>query len=265
MKRWLFALGLLFASSLAAPSASDTRVPSLKEARELLAVVCPGAFGTDGKLASCHPCPAFIKAGGEDTFTLETVAYGHFLNRHETDAILDFSGCEPHAANFGGSVILRWKGLTNWSFVRFEEGLRTDDCLKYRTRDGHDLLVCQPYYANMGFEIEGQSVLDFGGPKLVNTGLVTLTSNSGQCMDPKFNRFEILERERIDLDRDGRPDLRLEIFESHWTAPSTWKCGDEVPFPAGTRHRLEFIFDKSRFKPTPATAKLVTYLEKFGN
>lgn len=163
MKRRLSAIGLSFASGTAAPSPSDTRTPTCKQASDLLAVACPGRFSLNGRGARCRPCPAFIDAGCEDAFNLETAAYGRFLGRAETEAMLDFSGGEPHGANLGGTLILRSKGLTNWALVRFEEAVRTNDCLKYCAADGHGLLVRQTFYANMGYGIEG-----LGGSDLVD-------------------------------------------------------------------------------------------------
>lgn len=250
--------------TVSAAPASDTHAPGLKEANELLQAVCKGQSGRDQDGAFCRPCPKFVEDGLEGRLTFSSVVYGRFLSARETNAVLDFNGCEAHVNNFGGSVILRWKGDTNWSFVRYEPGNRTNDCLKYRERDGHDFLVCRTFYANMGVSIEGIGVQDLrasaqGGP------LVSLTSNDEVCIDPARNHFEIITFERADVNRDGLRDLRLVITEAHTTVPKTWSCGDPVTFPTAVSHRLEFVFDGAQFRATPATARLVKRLEKYGN
>jgi hypothetical protein len=248
----------------AAAPANDAREPTAKQAQELLSAVCKNqtGLGTDGSY--CKPCPKFTSFadGLNEVFVLNTVLFGKFFNARQTQALLDFRGCEAHATNFGGTVILRWEGLTNWSFVRYEAGNRTSDCLKYRASDGHDLLVCRGYYANMGFEIQGFGVLNYAR-KAGDVNLVTLTSNGGQCMDPKFNRFEVQGVERRDLNRDGRSDLRVVVGESHYTAPKTFRCGDPVVWGPVRRLTLDFVFDGLNFKPTPSTAPLVKYLGGF--
>jgi hypothetical protein len=250
----------------AAAPANDAREPTARQAQELLSAVCKNQIGIGNGGAFCKPCPKFVSAasgaGLDESFVLNTVLFGKFFNSRQTHALLDFRGCEAHANNFGGTVILRWEGLTNWSFVRYEPGNRTDDCLKYRARDGYDLLVCRGYYAHMGFEIEGFGVLNYAR-KAGDANLVTLTSNGGQCMNPKFNRFEVQGVERRDLNRDGRPDLRVVVGESHYTAPKSFRCGDPVVWGPVERLTLDFVFDGLNFKPTPTTVPLVKYLGGF--
>ena len=259
----LMMFGVLSAS--AASPTSDSKEPTAKQAQELLNAVCKNQTGIGNDGAYCKPCPKFTSLADSlnEEFVLNTVVFGKFFNARQTHALLDFRGCEAHVTNFGGTVILRWEGLTNWSFVRYEPGNRTNQCLKYRARDGHDLLVCRGYYGNMGYEIEGFGVQDYARNPVPADNLLNLTSNGGQCMDPKYHRFEVQGVERRDLNRDGRPDLRVVVGESHYTAPKTFTCGDPIPWGPVKRLTLEFVFDGLNLKPTPATAPIMKYLETF--
>ena len=250
-------LGSLALAQEAKP-ARDSRAPTAKEAAELLAVVCPGA--SQGN--ACKPCPAFTSFKGEDdALTLSAVTYGRFSDAKATDAILNLSGCEPHVNNFGGSVRLRWQGLTNWKFLEYSPGDRANDCLKFPLRDGREALVCSSYYANMGVEIEGLGMTDYAKAK-GSQFLMSVSSNLGQCFDRQLQEVRIGRFARRDLNRDGRPDLEVEVSEARATAPKNWKCEDgEAKMPVATRHRLEFYWDGVKFTPSAKTRALLPGIE----
>ena len=270
-KTWLIlALVFGFGSGVAGLDNSRSRIPNAKEVAELLAVICAGSrIKTEN--SSCSPCPEKVGDGNTDAMKLETVLYGHFLNAKETNAIIDVSGCEPHANNYGGTLVLRWKGLTRWQFVRYEAGARSNDCLKYAARvgrdQGRDLRVCRQYYSQMGFTVETFGLFDdtLEPPQQTysNRDLVTMTSNSGQCSDPKLNEFEVLGVERRNLNRDGRLDLRLRVSERHAQLSKGAECNETPVWGAVKTLTLEFLFDGATFKATPATKPIVKYLEGF--
>ncbi len=242
---------------------------NLKAARELMPVLCEAgksAFVEKTKkntFLRCNPCPSFTGfAGDGESLSLTNVIFAKPLRKSETLAIMDVSGCEPHVTNFGGTVLLRWLGLTKWAFVRYDAGRRTDDCLKFSGRDGLDRLVCQNGYGNQGFNTQGVTLENFA-PKQEGVDLLRVASNAGQCFDDKLYDFEILSMLARDLNRDGRKDLLLEVRERHFAAPKNWNCGDDVPWGTSKLHTLEFMFDGLRFTPNKRTAALVAYFKKF--
>jgi hypothetical protein len=189
--------------------------------------------------------------------------YGRFLGVGETNAIMDMQGCEPHANNFGGTMILRWRGLTNWEFLRYEPGVRSGDCLKYATKAGHDLRVCQTFWGGMGYTIEGFGLYDYTRKSVPSDDLVTITSNSDQCTEPNLNDFNILKVERPNINRDNRPDLRIQVSERHAQLPKAGECSDKLQWGTVKKLVLEFLFDGTKFVPTPATKPIVKYLNGF--
>jgi hypothetical protein len=260
----MIALLIAFGSSLvdsssAAPDNSRSRLPTTKEVAELLPVACAGAK-INLESRSCTPCPEQLF---EDSRVFSSVMYGRFLSAGETNAIMDMQGCEPHANNFGGTMILRWRGLTNWEFVRYEPGVRSGDCLKYGTKAGHDVRVCQSFWGGMGFTIEGFAVYDDTRKSVPSDGLVTITSNSDQCTDPKLNDFHILKVDRVNINRDNRPDLRIQVSERHAQLSKAGECNDTLQWGPVKKLVLEFLFDGAKFVPTPATKPLVKYLNGF--
>ena len=252
-------------SSVAAPDNSRSRVPSAKEAQELLKVICKGS-SIDANARSCTPCPSKVygsNAASAEGMLLTSVMYGKFLSKNETNAILDVQDCEPHVNNFGGSVYLRWKGLTNWEFVRYDAGSRSNDCVKYAARAGHDVRICAGFYAQMGYTIQSFFFADDTRKSSSADWLVTITSNAGQCMDPKLNEFELVRYVSRDLNGDQRPDLRLQVTERHATLPVQGECSDAINWSAKKTLTLDFLFDGAKFVPTPATKPIVKYLEGF--
>jgi hypothetical protein len=255
----LMALVVAFGSSVAAPDNSRSRVPSSKEVAELLPVVCAGSK-INFEERSCTPCPDQLF---EDSQVFSSIMYGRFLGVGETNAFMDMQGCEPHANNFGGTMILRWRGLTNWEFLRYEPGVRSGDCLKYATKAGHDVRVCQSFWGGMGFTIEGFGLYDYTRKAAPSDDLVTITSNGEQCLDPKLNDFNILKVDRPNINRDNRLDLRIQVSERHAQLPKAGECGDKLQWGPVKKLTLEFLFDGLKFVPTPATKPLVKYLNGF--
>jgi hypothetical protein len=268
VKKLLVVLALVFGFSLssAGPDDSRSRIPNAKEVAELLPVICTGSR-IKNENSSCSPCPKKMGDGNTDAMKLETVLYGHFLGAQETNAILDVSGCEAHANNYGGTLILRWYGLRNWKFVRYEPGARSNDCLKYAARGGRDLRVCRQYYTQMGFTIETFGLFDdtLEPPQqsFANLDLVTITSNSGQCMNPNLNEFEFTSVERRDLNRDGRPDLRLRVSEKHAQWSKGAACNETPVWGLVKTLTLEFLFDGRTFNAAPVTKPILKYLNGF--
>ncbi len=270
-KIWLilvFVLGFgstLIYSVRAAPDNSRSRVPTAKEMKELLPIICADS-SINANQRSCTPCPQKLMEspnGFFETLTVTHVQYGRFLSAKETNAMLDVQGCEPHANNFGGTVILRWKDLTKWEFVRYEPGERSSDCHRFAARAGHDVRVCQTYYGGMGYTIEGFGLYDSTRKSLSGDGLFTITSNSGQCDTPTLDEFEIVSVERRDLNRDGRPDLQFRISERHAKTPKADGCAGTFDWSPKKTLTLEFLFDGTKFVPTPATKPLIKYLNGF--
>ncbi len=77
------------------------------------------------------------------------VTRGSFTSRAAVEALADYEGCEPHAGNFGGSVLLRRRGV-GWERVAFLPGLRSATCLRLPRSDGADALVCYSSWSGQG-------------------------------------------------------------------------------------------------------------------
>jgi|GEM_PF-1198676 len=247
----------LFAPALAASHSSQK--PTLKQAKELMAGVCSSGATT----GACSPCPGFADSGFDDGMTLEAVTYGKFLKGKDTYALLDLSGCEPHVNNFGGSVLLRWQGLTRWKFVKYAPGYRTENCLKYPAQDGRDLLLCEAGYAGMGTVISSLLLEDLSQKEAAGQQLFSTSDSSGACLESGSVQ-ELLEWKQIKLNGDRYPDLRATVKSGVYTRDTTQKDACSVVLKAGSvrTYTLEYSFDGAKFTPTQATRGFLKQLLK---
>src|SRR6187399_805168 len=87
---------------------------------EIAASVCAAALKHDaGKLrVGCRACPPFDSTSGpdgqivvdpqQDFYEVEAVYLGSFTRTGAREAAAVMLGCEPHAGNFGGTLLVEW-------------------------------------------------------------------------------------------------------------------------------------------------------------
>lgn len=261
----------VFTQSIAVESKRDSVTPSQQEASAILQAIC----GRDdvfpnrergGKLA-CRSCPSFTGVGSnrgslsQVPFTLEKVVYGSFTQAGTREALADFDGCESHGQFYGGSVLLR-RSSQGWSALRYESGLRSNNCLKFPSKNGRDLLVCQGYYAQMGHSYDWLDAIQIGSSETQKTKPLDLVSNTAHYKLP-FYEARIEDWTAQDIDKDGRPDLSIRVREAKSAnKPPGFETGYDSHLPNPTFHRLTFFFDGQSFHPTPETAQLKQRIER---
>lgn len=248
--------------ALAASQTHSTQTPTPKQARELMSSVCQGG----AQKGECSVCPSFVGDDGfDDKMTLEGVTYGKFLNGKDTYALLDLSGCEPHANNFGGSVLLRWRGLTRWDFVKYFPGLRSSDCQKYPASGGQETLVCRGDYAGMGIVDTSLFSLDFtrfaAGAAEPDASTLFMLEDSREACLKTASAQSLLGWELVRL--NNRSGLRVTLRSgSGPTGQTPETCSDTGPDIPTRAYTLEYIFDGKAFLPTPATRTTLQRLLK---
>ena len=122
---------------------------------EVAASICPAAVVHDaGKLrVGCRACPPFdssigpdgqvaIDPTGDDGFyELENLIEGRFTEPGKTQVAAVFSGCEPHVANWGGTLLAERHGAV-WVQMSYRSGFHPARCKTFPKIDAHDALVC---------------------------------------------------------------------------------------------------------------------------
>ncbi|WP_420596573.1 hypothetical protein [Deinococcus sp.] len=265
MKRWLRAVSLAAIGSLVAQAAALTTAAASSQkvtpdvARELLAPVCT----TGGTTGACTPCPAFTD-GHDTTFSPDTVIYGHFTDPKFTDALLDMGGCEAHVNNFGGSLLLRWQGLTNWKLIRYAQGFRTDQCLKVPAADGRDQLLCQGNYGGMGTVVENLMLLDLTKPDALTQHFFSAYDTAQACSSS--GSLQHLLSWKLRPGQGRLPMLEARIKSATYTRTNDAKaddnCSGQLRATPSQIYTLTYTFDGRHFKLTPASRAALAALTR---
>ncbi len=263
-------LGLAALSAQAAPAGVGSQKITPKVARELLAPVC----ASGATAGACTPCPAFTDGGG-DRLTPDAVSYGHFTGARFTDALVDVGGCEPHVNNFGGSLLLRWQGLTNWKLTRYVQGIRTDECLKVPAASGRDLLLCQGNYAGMGTVVENLLLLDLTRPDVLTQNFFS-TYDTAEACSPSGSIQHILDWKllpgpggaagsKVAGSRVAGLEVRIEsgtFTRAQGGATSEGSCAGKLSAAPSRIYRLTYTFSGSRFTLQSAARPAVAALTR---
>jgi len=271
------------ASDAVAPDPALLRrlTPAQRAELTFLGALCETAVtkGDDGVEVGCSCCPPFDECGpvrgarprgdADGVFQVATRTQGAFTKPGVQELAITFDGCEPHAANYGGTLLYR-KLNDGWASVGYASGVHPHRCQPYRLREGRDVLICQWADGHQTGH-EDVYVYDFAPPdRACRTDLVTFPDDSMLCEgEPgKPLTWSVLDRVGIQyLDRDGTLDLRIEGRERSGLPSQRFKdactktlARDDVPSPAelAAEHALlgplkhlvyDFISDGTRFHP----------------
>ncbi|WP_174763541.1 MULTISPECIES: hypothetical protein [unclassified Anabaena] len=257
----ILAAQVITTKTLAQEVKKDSIVPSQKNAITLMQSICGAGNITQekGKIV-CKKCPLFTSYN-DGTATLTSVVYGSFTKAGSREALVDLGGCEPHAGNWGGSVLLR-RTNNGWSRIRYEQGLRSNSCLKISNKTGRDSLVCEVSYMGQGYFSQRLDKLEIGSTKTSSTKILSVGSNTASCRPP-FYDVEIKDFALRNTNQDKRADLVVKLTEAREakgiTRSSDDQCEPQLPKPK--LHQLTFLYNGQSFRATPATAKLIKQLE----
>lgn len=294
------------ASAKATPTAIPSATPAVQAPidpaadREQLAIaqgICAAAIKhVDGKvLVGCRACPPFSGAAGHpdgivavdpaDFYPLELSFTGAFTKAGATEIAAVFQGCESHAENFGGTLLIE-KTASGYKAGNYHSGVHPDSCKPYHRADGRDLLVCQWADAHQSIGFSSVFAYDFSlsTPDEVEKGwkdLATVHDNSFQlCMgvDPTegVNQGRVIGYRFEDKNADGKLDVVIDVEHRHTagsaalTAKVDKACkaakpkGDDAPsvdaaalLGKPVKASLVLIFDGQTFKATAASEKII--------
>jgi len=127
----------------------------------LLADVCQivpqaGAAGGVKAASGCACCAPFDACGpgtaAEPTdwvYAPKLAVTGAFTRAGAAQLALPMEGCEPHAENYGGMVVLERHGQ-RYELARYVSGLNAQQCWPVRRDDGRDLLLCRTADSHQG-------------------------------------------------------------------------------------------------------------------
>ena len=215
-------------------------------------LLCPAHATASG----CKPCPEGTSFQGSQEIAFDGVIFGHFLSPASDDAIVSASGCEPHAAGFGGSYLLN-RTAGRWRVLWYKPAILTVRCKKTLLRGGRNGLVCLTSDMHGGVADDGLSTWDLAEqdpqPKFFFTTIDTVMNCRS---DPgRTSREEI---ERVDVS-DGKLVVTAGLAKKRLTRKQCAAVEDgneaEMDRLLPLKHyRIEYAFDGSTYKPVPASA-----------
>lgn len=247
--------------------AAQQKLPGETEEAAILQVVCPGRIRREvlksGVAYGCGGCPAFTGFAGrpptqgkEPDFELRKVLEGSFTRPGASEILAEFFGCEPHAANFGGTVLLE-KVAGKWRRVRYAEGVvglvRT-----YARRDGRDIVLDESGYTGQGTSTGLISTYDFFvKPDPAEKTLLRVEDTSGNAC--QLDRVSLAYFEKLefpDLNGDGKPDLRVTVRWGQAAVPARkrGKCEEDFKPPEPPAYTIDFLFEGNGFRVAPGSA-----------
>jgi hypothetical protein len=266
----------------------------VRERLDLLAGLCDRAIHQqDGEVAAgCVTCPPFDeppKAGGDVAidpelfYALHALAFGSFTRPGADQAAAVFNGCESHAGNYGGTLLVE-RSAGAWKAVAYFGGVNPDDCIVFRRRDRRDVIVCRwrdghqsnwhDYVVSYDFARGTPDDLSLGWSEILqlddDTAAACLLGDAKT--HPTVRRGTADRLELADVNRDGFADLVVHVTYAKAPRGRAFedRCAELIASleqegapavditPAlgpQARYRLEFVHDGKAFVPTPATAR----------
>jgi hypothetical protein len=199
------------------------------------------------------------------------VTRGHFLSTFSDDAVLSTIGCEPRAANYGGTILLT-RQTWGWSMVWYRAGADTSKCHKIAVENPREILVCLGTSVGQGHFSTALDVEDLAAGE--ERGFLSVSDNTAamECgTNLRGDRVPLvrggIEKVEFGTSADGRPLVSVTAFTGQ-----KWLNNEEVEacedlrsgakprhelniFPATKTYHLEFFFDGHDFKPTAESAE----------
>jgi hypothetical protein len=237
-----------------------------REMATLGAAICgaPLAPVGDGGIG-CTACPTFTpESGSDEGLVIRNLLRGQFSGSGRDELLLDTSGCEPHAAEFGGALILEPVG-DGWRRVWYQSGLRLDDCIAFTGRT-RDRLVCNERFSGQGTRVGEVSEIWVEPQGAQRRRLLRWADN----LDSDSHRLVSLTPESVqaaDLNGDARVDLRIHLSLIQTRLPDRYtdlataqEAGYALPEPSP--EVVDFLQGPEGFSPAPSARARLSRLEQ---
>jgi hypothetical protein len=254
------------------PDETDPQQALLVEALKL---ICPqGELLRDahGIVAGCSHCPRQTTEWDADTLVwkLKRVFTGHFSSASEENIVLSGRGCEPHAANFGGTFVFTVRDSVV-KLLHYNPALITERCHKFQAQNLPDMMVCTD---DWGAQVTLWSFVylvrfDRLGESNVSHIFEIIDESRQPCGIDFFDdspttvqKSEITALQ-IGKSKDGAPTLQITatLGEKNPTEEERKACQQGKPIPLTLKtYRLDFVFKDGTFQPSLET---VSHLKLF--
>ena len=237
-----------------------------------MALLCKSADmmrSQNGNASGCKACPKGTDFFGQNMgeWELRNSLSGHFTSAQANELIVGGFNCDSHANNFGGSFIFSMK-TGEPQLLKYDNGLITDTCHKFRYADGREFLVCRGGWSGQGLNDSHVFLTRFDATgKNSDTVIFGTSDATASCSDDPKTK----------VPSSGIKDIKFSINYSGAPADMTViatfgqvTCGEvntkRTPgkdFPSVKTYKLHYIFDGKEFTIAPESkAALKAFPEK---
>jgi len=167
--------------------------------------------------------------------------------------VLAATNCEPHASNFGGSVLLDRTGPSA-SLIEYDRGFTPTTCKAHAVEGGRNAVLCETAYSQSGIVEQSLVFRDFTEPwdETVDHALFTLESDevnvcstANDADQGPFLMSNLKDFDWADTNHDGRPDAVATIQYATFpmAAPLKKHCSDLGAFWKTARKTARLAFE----------------------
>ena len=127
---------------------------------------------------------------------LRNTLTGHFTSAQDNELIVGGFNCDSHANNFGGSFIFSLK-TGKPRLLKYDSGLITDSCHKFRYADGREFLVCRGGWTGQGENDATVFLTRFDTTgKNADTVIFTTSDATANCGDDSSDESSVVRNKR---------------------------------------------------------------------
>jgi hypothetical protein len=227
-----------------------------------VAAICAPADiirSNNGSSSGCKKCPVGTQFHGENMgeWELRQVMAGHFTSANDNNLIVDGFNCDSHSENFGGTFVFSMSAGKP-RLLKYDMGLITENCHKFRYTDGREFLVCRGGWSGQG-EYDGNVFLvrfDAAG-KDSQTTIFRTSFTTGSCGDSSNESVRGSDIKDMKFSSKDSGELTgMTITATN----GTLSCAQAKVKPAPGKepssmktYEIEFLFDGKQFTVAPAS------------
>ena len=232
-------------------------------------LICPASkliHGKDGKTSGCAVCPK-----GTDFYRQPSNAWqmyaetpGHFASAKDDNLLLDGTGCDSHANNFGGTFVFAISG-GKARLLRYENGLITDQCQKFTYADGRNGLVCRGGWTGQGLAELTVFTTSFNAVgKSATKVLLHVSDTTGTCGEDRSQTVQqagISEVQFVPKPQSGAGEigsLQIKAYSGSVKCSVVQAARKTKRAPATMKsYTIDFLFDGRQFKVAPDSREVL--------
>ena len=267
--RRIFIVALLFlapVSGAQTKSAPPTNAiaPEVKPAdiEAAVAAICAPADiirSNNGSASGCKKCPVGTQFHGENMgeWELRKAITGHFTSPTADNLMIDGFNCDSHSENFGGTFVFSMSAGKP-RLLKYDMGLITENCNKFRYADGREFLVCRGGWSGQG-EFDANVFLarfDAAG-KDSQTTIFRTSFTIGPCGDSSSGSVEGSDIKDIKFTAKDSGELSgITITATNGSLSCAQAKVKPVPGkepPSMKTYEITFLFDGKQFTVAPAS------------